>query len=124
MTIIIITIITIRNIIFSIWNNEPTPYKSIFFISLIRDRTKTRAEGDGRKKNWHSKRKVAYFLLKAYNQTRNFIKKSKSMNKKFFRDISLKGPFGPKLQYTTPHVRLIRDRLRKTFLELACERDF
>ena len=75
MTIIIITIITIRNIIFSIWNKEPTPYKSIFFISLIRDRTKTRAEGDDRKKNWHSNRKVTYFLLKAYNQTRNFIKK-------------------------------------------------
>ena len=46
------------------------------------------------------------------------------MNKKFFRDISLKGPSGPKLQYTTPHVRLTRDRLRKAFLEFACERDF
>ena len=51
-------------------------------------------------------------------------KKSKSINKKFFWDISLKGPSGPKLQYTTPHVRLTRDRLRKAFLEFACERDF
>ena len=84
MTIIIITVITIRNIIFSIWNNEPTPYRSIFVISLIRECAKTRAKGDGRKKNWHSKRKVTYFLPEACNQTRNFIKKSKSINKKFF----------------------------------------
>ena len=61
MTIIIITIITIRNIIFSIWNNEPTPYKSIFFISLIRNRTKTRAEGDDKKKIGTAKEKLLIF---------------------------------------------------------------
>ena len=33
-----------KNIIFSIRNNELTHYMSIFVISLIRDRTKTRAE--------------------------------------------------------------------------------
>ena len=44
-----------------------------------------KGEGGRQEKNWYSKRKVTYFLLKAYNQTRNFIKKkSKSINKKFF----------------------------------------
>ena len=46
MTIIIIIVITIRNIIFIIRNyNDLTHYMSIFVVSLIRDRTKTRAEG-------------------------------------------------------------------------------
>ena len=35
MTIIIIIVITIRNIIFSIRNNELTHYMSIFVVSLI-----------------------------------------------------------------------------------------
>ena len=61
MTIIIITVITIRNIIFSIWNNEPTPYISIFVISLIRECAKTRAKGDGRKKIGTAKEKLPIF---------------------------------------------------------------
>ena len=61
MTIIIITIITIRIIIFSIWNNEPTPYRSIFVISLIRECAKTRAKGDGRKKIGTAKEKLLIF---------------------------------------------------------------
>lgn len=61
MTIIIITVITIRNIIFSIWNNEPTPYRSIFVISLIRECAKTRAKEDGRKKIGTAKEKLLIF---------------------------------------------------------------
>ena len=61
MTIIIITVITIRKIIFSIWNNKPTPYRSIFVISLIRECAKTRAKGDGRKKIGTAKEKLLIF---------------------------------------------------------------
>ena len=72
--IIIITIITIRNIIFSIWNNEPTPYKSIFFISLIRDRTKTRAEGAAGKKLAQQK-KSCLFSTKGIQPSKELHKK-------------------------------------------------
>ena len=60
MTIIIIIVITIRNIIFSIRNNDLTHYTSIFIVSLIRDRTKTRAEGTV-EKNLAQQRKLLIF---------------------------------------------------------------
>ena len=60
MTIIIIIVITIRNIIFSIRNNDLTHYMSIFIVSLIRDRTKTRAEGTV-EKNLAQQRKLLIF---------------------------------------------------------------
>ena len=61
MTIIIIIVITIRNIIFRIRNyNDLTHYMSIFIVSLIRDRTKTRAEGTV-EKNLAQQRKLLIF---------------------------------------------------------------
>ena len=63
MTIIIIIIISIRNIIFGIRNNELTHYVSIFVISLIRDHTKTRAEATV-EENLAQQKNFTYFLIK------------------------------------------------------------
>ena len=41
--------------------HKPTSYRSIFFISLIRDCAKTKAKGDGRKKIGTAKEKLLIF---------------------------------------------------------------
>ena len=65
-----------KNIIFSIRNNELTHYMSIFVISLIRDRTKTRAEATVGK-NLAQQKNFTYFLIKGIQPKKDLKFKNK-----------------------------------------------